>query len=169
MVTNANWLLFPALLLLITANAHARERHAGTAVVHVNDSEYIIPIECNDAFAPERGFYTEPSRLTRQATGRTSGVRLNVRTWKDTSNLIVSLDGYVAWAPSQRSSGGVLRMTLDMSPASSLKEGIPVTLTHDMWMEGERPAGLKNVSFEANCSHRDPAAPAFRKLSASEL
>jgi len=167
-MTNANWLFYPTILLLITTNVHASERHDGTAVVRVNGSEYTIPIECNDASGPEHGFNTEPSRLTRQATGRSSGVRLNARPWKDTSNLIVSLDRYVAWVPSKRSSGGVLRMMLDMSPASSVKDGIPVTLTYDMWMDGERPAGLENVSFEANCSHRDPAAPAFRKLSTSE-
>jgi len=56
MLIYANWLLYPTLLLLITTNVHAQERHNGMAVVRVNDREYTIPIECNDSSGPERGF-----------------------------------------------------------------------------------------------------------------
>lgn len=152
------------ILLLVSTAANSQKRHPGTAIIHINDSEYTIPIECNDATRPEFGFSTEPSRITRENTGRSSGVRLTLRQWKETSDLVISLDRYVAWLPSQPSAGSVLKMTLDMSPASSLREGQPVALTYDMWMDGDRPAGVQGVSFEANCGYRDPAAPAFRKL-----
>ena len=156
-------------IVLMTATlAFPGERHPGSAVVRVEDSKYTIPIECNDATRPELGFSTEPARITREATGRSSGVRLVVRPWKDSPNLVVSLDRYVAWVPAQPSVAGVLQMKLDMSPASSVKDGFPTALTYDMWMDGERPEGLDNISFEANCSHRDPAAPAFEKISADE-
>ena len=154
-----------SIVLLFTAAAGlAQDRHAGTAVVRVDGSEYTIPIECNDATRPELGFSTEVSRITRKATGRTSGVRLTVRRWKDTSDLVISLDRYVAWVPSPASTGGMLSMTLDMSPASSVRNGTPEALTYDRWIAGERPAGIENVSFEADCTRRDPEAPAFRKL-----
>lgn len=152
------------MLLLTGIGVLAQDRFSGTAIVQVGSSEYTIPIECNDASRPELGLSTEPSRITRQATGRSSGVRLNVRPWKDPTYLVVSLDSYVAWVPVQPSIGGVLTMTLDMSPASVLKDGVPTALTYDMWMDGERPAGLEDVSLKADCSRRDPAAPAFRKL-----
>ena len=155
-------------LLLTGPGVLAQDRFSGTAIVQYEDREYTIPIECDDASRPELGLSTEPSRITREATGRSSGVRLNVRPWKETTYLIVSLDRYVAWVASQPSIGGVLTMTLDMSPASSLKDGVPTALTYDMWMDGERPAGLDDVSFEADCSRRDPAAPAFRKLPVTE-
>jgi hypothetical protein len=155
-------------LLFVMTVADAQERYAGTAIVRVDGNEYTIPIECNDATRPELGFYTEASRVTREATGRTSGVRLIVRVWKDSSNLAISLGGHVAWVPSQPSIDGVLKMTLDMSPISSLKNGMPTALTYDMWMDGERPEGLKGVYFEAQCGYRDPAAPAFKKLPASQ-
>lgn len=64
--------------------------------------------------------------------------------------------------------GGVLKMTIDMSPTSSLKNGTPTALTYDMWMDGERTNGLKGVYFEAKCGYRDPAAPAFKKLPADQ-
>ena len=153
-----------AALLLIVTSALSKERYAGTAIIRVNDSEYTIPIECDDPSRPEHGFSTEPARITREATGQTSGVRLTLRSWKETSDLVVSLDQYVAWVPSQSSNGGVLKMTLDMSPSSVLKEGMPVALTYDMWQAGERPAGIEDVSFEARCDSRDAAAPAFRKI-----
>ena len=150
-------------LLFIFTNAYSKDRFAGTAIVRVDNSEYTIPIECNDASKPELGFSTEPARITHEATGRTSGVRLTLRPWKETTKLVISLDRYLAWVPSEPSIGGILKMTLDMSPSSTLKDGIPVTLTYDLWEEGERPQGLKDVNFEANCSHRDPDAPAFKK------
>ena len=163
---NVRIYLVTALLFTICI-AHAKERHAGTAIVRAGGSEYTIPIECNDVSRPELGFSTEPSRITREATGRTSGVRLIVRKWKESSDLVISLDRYVAWVPSQPSTAGVLEMTLDMSPASSLNNGMPTALTYDMWMDGERPAGITGVYFEARCGYRNPAAPAFRKLPAA--
>lgn len=164
MTTNQKRLFVVLVLASVTAGAYAKDRHAGTAVVRVDDREYTIPIECNDVARPELGFSTEPSRITREATGRTSGVRLIVRQWKETSYLVISLDRYVAWVPTQPSAGGVLKMTLDMSPVSSLRDGTPTLLTYDMWMEGDRPAGITGVSFEAQCGYRDPDAPSFKKL-----
>ena len=41
---------------------------------------------------------------------------------------------------------------------------MPVVLTYDEWIAGNRPAGLEGVVISANCAQRDPAAPAFRKL-----
>lgn len=156
-------ILFPAMLML-AASVVAQDRFAGTALVRTSDAEYKIPIECNDAAKPELGFSTEPARVTREATGRTSGVRLTARPWQDTEYLVVTLDRYVAWVPTQSAHGGVLSMTLDMSPASTVIDGIPQTLTFDEWMAGNRPAGLSDVMFEADCSQRDPEAPAYRKL-----
>jgi hypothetical protein len=156
-------------LLAVTAVVFAQqrvpgsERVPGSAIVRVADSEYTIPIECNDASRPELGFSTEPARITKQRTGRTSGVRLTVRPWKETSYLIISLDRYVAWVPPQATSGGIFRMTLDMSPVSFLADGTQKLLTYDEWMAGNRPAGLEGVTFEANCRERDPNAPAVRK------
>jgi len=156
--------LAASVILLIAMLAIAQQRYAGSAAVRVGGSEFTIPIECNDASRPELGFSTEPSRITRETTGRTSGVRLIVRPWKDTTYLVISLDRYVAWVPSQSSSGGILKMTLDMSPASSLVDGVPQALTYNRWMAGDRPSGLENVEFDANCNSRDKAAPAFRKI-----
>jgi hypothetical protein len=156
-------------LLAVTAAVFAQqrvpgsERVPGSAIVRVADSEYTISIECNDASRPELGFSTEPARITKQRTGRTSGVRLTVRPWKETSYLIISLDRYVAWVPSQSATGVALRMTFDMSPLSILVDGTQKLLTYDEWMAGTRPAGLEGVTFEANCRERDPNAPAFRK------
>lgn len=155
--------LVPVLLVAMTAAA-AQERSAGTAIIHVGQDEYTIPIECDDATRPELGFSTEPSRITKQATGRTSGVRLGLRQWQETDYVVISLDRYVAWMPRPASAGGVLRLTLDMSPVTILRDGSPVALTYDMWMDGERPAGIEGVSFEAQCSNRDPEAPAYRKV-----
>ncbi|MDH3620917.1 MAG: hypothetical protein OER91_08505 [Gammaproteobacteria bacterium] len=151
--------------LLVAGNVvFAKDRHAGTAIIRVSDGEYTIPIECDDASRPELGFSTEPSRITKENTGRTSLVSLRLRKWKDTDHLVVSLDRYVAWVPTPRSVGGTLNMTLDMSPASMVRDNQPVALTYDMWMDGDRPAGINGVSFEAQCSYRDPAAPAYRKM-----
>lgn len=50
----------------------AQTRSLGTAVVRTDEAEYVIPIECDDATRPELGFSTEPARITREATGRTS-------------------------------------------------------------------------------------------------
>ncbi len=148
--------------------AVAQDRAAGTAIIHVGEDEYTIPIECDDASRPELGFSTEPSRITKEATGRTSGVRLGLRQWQETNDVVISLDRYVAWMPRPASAGGVLKMTQDMSPVTIMKDGMPVALTYDMWMDGERPAGITGVSFEAQCSHRDPEAPAYRKVPGAE-
>ena len=77
---------------------------------------------------------------------------------------MVSLDRYVAWVPAQASAGGVLTMTLDMSPASALTDGIPVALTYERWLAGEHETGLEGAWFSANCNAGDPAAPAVRKI-----
>ncbi len=148
---------------LFSANATART--PGSAIVRVADAEYTIPIECNQAAAPQAGFSTEPARITRERTRRSSGVRLTFRPWKETEYFVVSLDRYVAWVPRAVSSTGILEMTLNLSPASSIVNGIPQALTFDRWMAGERAEGLRNVTFIANCRERDPNAPSFRKRS----
>lgn len=152
--------------LLLTAGSVAQDRHNGTAIIRVADNEYTIPIECNDSADPNRGFSTEPARITRERTGRSSGVRLNVRPWKETSDLVVSLDRYVAWVPAPLFAGGAA--TLDMSPASSVKNNMPQALTYERWMNGERPEGLRKVFIQADCSTRDSDAPSFRKVSAAD-
>ncbi len=162
-MTNRILLAYLSSLLLISG-ALAQERQPGSAVVRVGDTEYVIPIECYDTAGPEHGFSTEPSRITRERTGRSNPVRLNVRPWKDTSELVVSLDRYVAWIPSKPSSGGVLNLTIDMSPASSVVNGVPVALTYDRWKSGERASGLKGVVIIATCGTRDPEAPTLRKI-----
>jgi hypothetical protein len=169
MLTNAGtvadrWGLRLAVLLLCTGAAQAADTANGTAIILVDDQEYTIPIVCEDPSRPASGLYTEPQRLTRERTGRASGVRLTIRPWKDTAQLVVSLDRYVAWVPAPSEGGSVLEMTLAMSPASSPRDGIPAALTYDEWLAGDRPPGLENVRIEANCGDLDPAAPAFRKL-----
>lgn len=156
-------LLLPVALFVATS-AYAQERHPGTAVVRVKSQEYTIPIECDDAVRPELGFSTEPSRITREATGRTSGVRLTVRRWKETDELVVSLDRYVAWVSMSVFANGARGVELDMSPASVLRDYQPVALTYDMWTSGDRPPGLAGVRIEVDCTHREPTAPSFRKL-----
>ena len=156
-----------ATLLLVCSIGVAQTRHDGSAVVRVADTEHTIPIVCESAAQPELGFSTEPARITREATGRTSGVNLRVRPWQDTGNLIVTLDRYVAWVPTALSADGVLSMRLDMSPSSTMQADGPAMLTYDLWMSGERPPGLVGVQFEANCNVRDPAAPSSRRLPAS--
>ena len=69
--------LVPVLRIPMTA-AVAQERSAGTAIIHADQDEYTIPIECDDASHPELVFSTQPSRITKQATGGTSGVRLGL-------------------------------------------------------------------------------------------
>ena len=128
------------------------------------DAEYTIPIECNDPARPGLGFNTEPSRITREKTGRSSMVNLRVRPWKDTGDVIVALGAYVAWIKPPPSAGGVMSARLDMSPASMARDNMPVALTYDMWKDGDRPEGVNGVQFKANCGFRDPDAPAYRKL-----
>ncbi len=156
------------LLVLASQTVQAVEPANGTAIVSIDDKEYTIPIVCDDTSQPAIGVYTEPQRVTRERTGRTSGVRLTIRPWKETGNLIVSLDRYVAWISLPSSSAGILDMSLAMSPASFLQDGVPVALTYDEWMAGNRPAGLEEVRIEVNCRDLDPAAPAYRKVPAAD-
>ena len=160
-------LLMLAAGLLVASAVQAVEPANGTAVVRIEDREYTIPVSCDDASRPQAGVYTEPQRVTRERTGRTSGVRLNIRPWKDTSDLVISVDAYVAWISPPASTGGRLELSLAMSPASSMRESGPVALTYDEWMAGNRPAGLDRVDIEVNCGELDAAAPAFRKLEAA--
>ena len=155
-------------LLLVASAVLAQERVAGTATVQVEANLYTIPIECDDAGRPELGFSTEPSRITRERTGRTSGVRLVLRTWKETDMVVISLDRYVAWMPRPSSDAGVLEMTLDMSPISSTANGMPKLLSFDDWQAGNRPEGLSNVQVRADCTFRDSSAPSFKKVQGAE-
>lgn len=95
-----------AALLLVALAAYAQPRSEGSAVVRVDDMEYVIPIVCDDPSRPELGFSTEPSRVTREATGRSSGVNLRLRRWKEGPESLVTLDRYVAWIPTPASRGG---------------------------------------------------------------
>lgn len=148
-----------------TTDDAAAQRFEGTAIVRVADDEYTIPIECDDVARPELGFSTEPSRITRERTGRTSGVNLRLRGWPDhPGETVVSLDRYVVWMEQPASSGGTLSLTLDMSPVSVVRGGVPVALTYDMWMAGDRPEGIAGVYIEAQCTSRDPEAPSYRKI-----
>ena len=152
-------------LLFITPPTIAADFVEGTATVRVDQNEYIIPIECDDAKKPMLGLNTEPARITKKRTNRTSGVRLNIRPWKDTDDLIVTLDRYVAWVSSPPGAGGVLNiLQLDMSPISRVVEGIPTLLSYEDWENGERPEGLNDVYIHADCRSRDPEAPSFRKI-----
>jgi hypothetical protein len=153
-----------ALCLGVAPLAAQDERAPGTAVITLDDTEYTIPIECDDVSRPEAGFGTEPSRITRESTGRTSMVNLRVRQWQETDEVVVTLDRYSAWMPRPTSAGGVLAVEVDMSPTSVVRDGVPVTLTHDMWSSGDRPEGITGVRFEASCTYRDPDAPSFRRL-----
>lgn len=165
MMIGENWtrIALPV-LLIIAGDAQAVEPANGTAIISVDDKEYTIPIVCDDTASPESGLYTEPQRVTRERTGRASGVRLTIRPWKDTSDFMINLDRYVAWVPLPSSGDGVLELTLAMSPASSVQGGVPHALTYDEWLAGDRPAGLDGVRIEVNCQFLDPDAPAFRKL-----
>ncbi|MDJ0699189.1 MAG: hypothetical protein QNJ07_04985 [Woeseiaceae bacterium] len=160
--------LFLTVLVLAAGTAQAAQSANGTAVVRADDQEYTIPIVCDDTSHPESGLYTEPQRITRERTGRASGVRLTIRPWKDTSQLVVSLGRYVAWVPVPAHVDGKIEMTLAMSPASSLRDGVPAALTYDQWMAGDRPPGLDKVRIEADCRKLNPHAPAYRKLEAAE-
>lgn len=160
---------FPRTLLILlayAAGAQAVESANGTATVRVDNKQYTIPIVCDNPASPETGLYTEPQRVTRERTGHASGVRLTIRPWRDTSDLIVNLDRYVAWIPRSATADGVLEISLSMSPTTSLQDGMPVALTYDEWRAGNRPDGLASVKIVANCGYLDPDAPAFQKLAA---
>ena len=160
--------LVVAVLFTSSEQSHGQGRAKGTAVVVVDDKEeYTITIECEDAARPEAGFSTEPSRVVREATGRNNFARLTVRPWRDTGELVVTLDRYAAWIPAPTSADGRFSMVLDMSPSSSIRDGIPVTMTYEQWASGDRPAGLENVRIAADCTRRDPEAPAYRVIDKS--
>jgi hypothetical protein len=159
--------IVPVVLMLAAGTVQAVEPANGTAIVRVGDKEYTIPIVCDDRLRPAAGVFTEPQRITRERTGRTSGIRLTIRPWKKTAEIIVSVDRYVAWIPSPASNDGILELSLAMSPASFMRDGGPVALTHEEWTAGNRPAGLDEVYIQANCRTLDPAAPGFRKLPAA--
>ncbi len=151
-------------LLSCGAGAYAVESANGTATVRVDDKEYTIPIVCSDTSSSAVDIYTEPQRVTRERTGRASGVRLTIRPWKQTTDLIVSLDRYVAWISHSALADGILEITLNMSPTTTLQGLMPVALTYDEWVAGNRPEGLNNVRIVANCSYLDPDAPSYRKV-----
>ena len=153
-----------AVLLAGSAFAYEDARSPGTAVVVVEDREYTLPIECNDPADAGKGFSTEPSRITRERTGRSSAVRINVRPWKETDELVVSLDRYVAWVPKSVFKGSPVDARIDMSPASVVRNNMPVTMTYDIWTSGDRPEGLTGVQVRVDCAVRDPEAPSSRSL-----
>lgn len=143
----------------------AKDLYEGEATVIVGNNEYKIPIECDDANFPEKGFSTEPSRITRERTGRSSKINLRLRSSKDQENeSIISLDRYIAWISQPSSNAGVLSLTLDMSPMSVTRQGLPAFITRDASMSGDRPEGLKGVEITARCDARDPEVPSFRRV-----
>lgn len=154
---------------LQTAAAQDRQerddRFPGSAVVTVGDQEYTIRIECRQEGRPEAGFITEANRITRRETGgRYNMVTLRLRPWKDTSDVLVSFEAWMAWIPTPASADGVLSLAPEMSPVSLERDGERVLLTYDMWQAGDRPEGRDDVRFVADCTRRDPKAPAFRKV-----
>lgn len=156
--------LFLSMLVVPIPEAFAQDRFEGTAVVRFDGGEYTVPIECDDALRPELGFSTEPNRITRERTGRTNAINIRVRPSSEAEEIIVSLDRHVAWLPQPESASGTLSMTLDLSPITIMKDGQPVLLTRDMWMNGDRPEGLKDAIVEAQCAVRDPDAPSYKKI-----
>lgn len=139
-------------------------RFPGSAVVVVDDNEFLVRLECRVEGRPEAGFITEANRITREETGRSNMVALRLRPWQDTDDVVVSLEGWVAWMPRPTSVAGVLEVELDMAATSSVRDGQPVLTTYEMWQSGDRPEGRSGVRFEADCAQRDPDAPAYRKL-----
>lgn len=149
--------------LMIAFTAAAQDRFDGTAIVRTDQMEYVIPVVCDDLARPELGFATEPSRVTRAATGRASAANVRLRQWQDSNELLVTLDRYVAWIPMPESLDAVLSLAIAMSPASIVRDGIPVSVTYDMWASGDRPEGIE-VAIEVDCRSRDPAAPSSRRV-----
>jgi len=152
--------------VLIADDAPRPKLTDGSAMVRVEEAEYKILIRCDDASRPEMGFSTEANRITRAANGgRYNMVNLRLRSWKDTGDVVISLNGYIAWIPQPASAGGTLSLQLDMSPTKVVRDGTPVLLTYDMWTSGDRPPGRKGVEIEAQCGERDPEAPSYRRIS----
>jgi hypothetical protein len=159
-------------MLLLPAQAEGQEqqRFDGSAVIRVDDNEYTIRIECDARARPERGFGTEPNRITRADTGgRSNMVSLRLRQWRDTGEVLVTLDGFLAWIPRPTSEAGILALDLDMSPTSVVRDGVPTAVTYDMWHSGDRPPGKGGVEIVADCTRRDPAAPSHRKLPGQDV
>ncbi len=132
--------------------------------MRVEDSEYTIRIECDDASRPELGFTTEPNRLTREATGRSNMVRLRLRLWQQTGDVMVTLDRYVAWMLQPTSVGGAPSGRTGRRNATTMRNNQPTPTTYEMWTSGDRPEGLDSVEFEARCGVRDLEAPSYRRL-----
>lgn len=137
--------------------------HEGWAVVTVDRAEYTIVLECEDGARPELGFRTQPNRVTRAATGRSNGVGLSLRTWKDTDDVVLALDRYVAWLPRPASAGGELVLEVEMSRNSVMRDGVPGLLTYEMWQRGERGEGQR-ARIRVRCGERNGEAPAFRRV-----
>lgn len=156
-------ILLPTLLCLGVA-AQAADSANGTATVRVEDREYTIPIVCSETKSTKIDIYTEPQRITRERTGRASSVRLTIRSWKETDDVIVNVDRYVAWIPRDSISDGLVKLSLSMSPTTLVQGGMPVAMTYDEWQSGNRPKGVDDVEIVADCSNLDPDAPAFRKI-----
>ena len=140
-------------------------RHPGSAVVTDGEHEFLIRIECRTPSRPELGFTTEPNRITREETGRSNGAVLRLRPWEDTGDVIVNLGANVAWIPAPSSSGGVVSLELELYPAAFQRNGERVLFSYDMWKAGERSGEPARARFRADCSTRDPQAPAYRRLS----
>jgi hypothetical protein len=162
-------MLLAALIVPCTATAwQSGETSDGVAVARVADREYTIPVLCDDAARPEMGFSTEPSRVTRERTGRASSVNLRLRTWEDTDLVVVSFDRYVTWMPRPSSIAGALTVETDMQPMTVTREGMPVAYTYDMWNSGDRPAELAGLTFEVRCGLPQPVAPSVRNVGAPD-
>ncbi len=85
--------MMPGLVVVVAASSvQAQDRFDGSAIVRTDQMEYVIPIVCDDAVRAALGFSTEPSRVTREATGRASPVNLRLRQWRDSAELVVTLD-----------------------------------------------------------------------------
>lgn len=159
--------LLPADLLARQGSESRGDRFPGSAVVTVEQNEYLIRIECRVQGRPEAGFNTEPNRITREQTGgRYNMVALGLRPWQDTGDVVVSLDRFVAWMPVPTSVGGLLSLELTMSPTTVTRDGAPALVTYDMWQSGDRPPGREGVRVQVDCNARDPEAPAIRKAGA---
>lgn len=142
-----------------------RELHEGSAIIRAGADEFLIRILCDDRLRPELGFTTEANRITRAETGTTNMVTMRLRQWKDTGDVLITIDGSgLAWVPTPSGAGGVLSMDVVLRPGTVMRNREPVLVTYDMWKAGELPEGEKPFHFEANCAQRDPESPAYRKL-----
>jgi hypothetical protein len=148
----------------VAAQDRPRDDAEGSAVIQVGDQEYTIPILCDDATSAAAGFITEPSRVTRERTGRSSLVNLRARPVEGHDELIVTLDRYLTWIPSSAASGPSLEVEIDMGLITILRDNMPVLVTREMWANGEQGTEIEGVIIEARCDARDPAAPTSRRI-----